>query len=232
MFLSKSYFVSRNCIREVRAAVSALKPSTLVHEADAARGGLPLVDSISECPDELRPNVFGRHAEEQSEKRSKYWGDASKKLHLASTSDRVRGLSASTSRSASLSAPLQPDGSSTQSGSLSENDAAAAIARVWRLRKEASADHVMDPSEGRIAHKWRLRKEASTDHVMDPSEGGSAIPEDSSFRGSDAVLSEPHTVRWSRSRSHAAVLTPTQMANPSRRRAVITWCARSEPTLF
>ena len=58
LFLSRGYFRSRNCMREVRAAVAENKPWVLVHEADAGKGGLPLEASKAECPDELRQIIF------------------------------------------------------------------------------------------------------------------------------------------------------------------------------
>jgi len=58
MFLSKGYFSSRNCLREIRCAVQLRKPIVLVHEANEAKGGLTLEESMSECPDELRDRVF------------------------------------------------------------------------------------------------------------------------------------------------------------------------------
>ena len=38
-FLSKGYFLSRNCVREVVATLEQAKPIVLVHEADPAKGG-------------------------------------------------------------------------------------------------------------------------------------------------------------------------------------------------
>ena len=57
-FLSKGYFQSRNCLREVRSTVMHMKPMLLCHEADPAKGGLGLKESSNECPAELRPFVF------------------------------------------------------------------------------------------------------------------------------------------------------------------------------
>eukprot|EP00965_Chrysotila_dentata_P231780 6198559-Pleurochrysis_carterae.AAC.3 len=45
IFLSKGYFVSRNCLREVRSSVKAEKPLVLVHEADV-RFALALFSSV------------------------------------------------------------------------------------------------------------------------------------------------------------------------------------------
>ena len=42
MFLSKGYFTSRNCLREVVSALDMRKPLTLVHETDLSHGGQPL----------------------------------------------------------------------------------------------------------------------------------------------------------------------------------------------
>ena len=57
-FLSKGYFQSRNCLREVRSTVMHMKPIILCHEADPAKGGLKLKESSNECLPELRPFVF------------------------------------------------------------------------------------------------------------------------------------------------------------------------------
>uniref|UniRef100_A0A7S2BXW5 Receptor ligand binding region domain-containing protein n=1 Tax=Haptolina brevifila TaxID=156173 RepID=A0A7S2BXW5_9EUKA len=62
IFLSKSYFKSKNCLREVRAAAAANKPLVLCQEVDVARGGLSLDDAKGDCPDELLDYVFGSSA--------------------------------------------------------------------------------------------------------------------------------------------------------------------------
>ena len=58
LFLSRGYFLSRNCLREVRAALASEKPLVLVHETDPSKGGAPLEEIIRECPDELREAIF------------------------------------------------------------------------------------------------------------------------------------------------------------------------------
>jgi len=58
LFLSKGYFLSRNCLREVRAAVTSSKPVILVHEHAETKGGDRLEVLRQECPDELRELVF------------------------------------------------------------------------------------------------------------------------------------------------------------------------------
>ena len=58
IFLSRGYFLSRNCLREVRAAVNEEKPLVLVHEIDPQKGGAPLDEIMRECPDDLRDAVF------------------------------------------------------------------------------------------------------------------------------------------------------------------------------
>ena len=57
-FLSKGYFFSRRCIRELQAATALKKPLCLVHEADVNHGGLPLASLRDHCPESLRPLVF------------------------------------------------------------------------------------------------------------------------------------------------------------------------------
>jgi len=59
IFLSRGYFASRNCLREAHAAQQLAKPLCLVLEMDEAKGGAPLAAMQAECPDELRPYVFG-----------------------------------------------------------------------------------------------------------------------------------------------------------------------------
>ncbi len=57
LFISRGYFKSLNCLREVRAAVAASKPLILVHEAAENRGGGPLEALLGECPPELLEQV-------------------------------------------------------------------------------------------------------------------------------------------------------------------------------
>lgn len=58
MFLSRGYFKSTNCLREVRASVELGKVLCLVHEANVSRGGDKLDNLIEECPEELRSSIF------------------------------------------------------------------------------------------------------------------------------------------------------------------------------
>uniref|UniRef100_A0A7S4F8J4 Uncharacterized protein n=1 Tax=Chrysotila carterae TaxID=13221 RepID=A0A7S4F8J4_CHRCT len=58
LFLSKGYFASRNCLREVRRSEQAAKPLVLVHESDLGKGGVSFDDSRAECPEDLRNFVF------------------------------------------------------------------------------------------------------------------------------------------------------------------------------
>uniref|UniRef100_A0A7S4BYN7 TIR domain-containing protein n=2 Tax=Chrysotila carterae TaxID=13221 RepID=A0A7S4BYN7_CHRCT len=58
IFLSKGYFVSRNCLREAGSSEKENKPIVLVHEADLSKGGITLEDSRAECPEKLRSYVF------------------------------------------------------------------------------------------------------------------------------------------------------------------------------
>lgn len=62
LFLSRGFFKSRNCLREVRRAAATSKPLILVHEENLNKGGLPLEASVQECPVELRGYVFGAAA--------------------------------------------------------------------------------------------------------------------------------------------------------------------------
>ena len=66
IFLSRGYFQSRNCLREVRAAMERNKPLILVLETDEAKGGFALLEEArGECPDELHDYVFGPRQEKQ-----------------------------------------------------------------------------------------------------------------------------------------------------------------------
>lgn len=56
IFVSKGYFQSKNCLREVDASVSQDKPICLMF--DPVRGGASLPDLKAECRDELRRTVF------------------------------------------------------------------------------------------------------------------------------------------------------------------------------
>mmetsp|Transcript_42522 Transcript_42522/g.112325 ORF Transcript_42522/g.112325 Transcript_42522/m.112325 type:complete len:111 (-) Transcript_42522:10-342(-) len=57
-FLSKSYFQSKACQRELRAAMEARKPLLLVAETDPTKGFVPLERHRGECLDDLRDYVF------------------------------------------------------------------------------------------------------------------------------------------------------------------------------
>jgi len=58
LFLSEGYFLSRNCLREVRAAVERRvrrMPIMLLRETSSLHGGGSLESLLSNCPDELVP---------------------------------------------------------------------------------------------------------------------------------------------------------------------------------
>ena len=57
-FLSKNYFTSRNCIREVKASIDEQRPLVLVHEQQEDKGGGPLETIRTECREEMRSYVF------------------------------------------------------------------------------------------------------------------------------------------------------------------------------
>jgi len=52
MYLSRGYFLSKNCQREVSHTIKQGKPFLLVHEADSAKGGGTLHDLMEELQDE------------------------------------------------------------------------------------------------------------------------------------------------------------------------------------
>ena len=57
LFLSKGYFKSSNCLREVRGALSMQKPLTLVHDGDKAHMTLEAIKR-EECPVDMQTAVF------------------------------------------------------------------------------------------------------------------------------------------------------------------------------
>ena len=58
LFLTKSYFKSINCLREVRACEEEDKPLILVREMATNKGGALMEDMKEECPEDLRRFVF------------------------------------------------------------------------------------------------------------------------------------------------------------------------------
>ena len=58
-FLSKKYFGSRNCLKEIRATLEQKKPLVLVQEQQEDKGGGPLELLKAECRDEhMREAIF------------------------------------------------------------------------------------------------------------------------------------------------------------------------------
>jgi len=57
-FLSRGYFRSRNCLREIVASETQLKPVVLVHEGDQSHGGETLEALFAQSPIELRQFIF------------------------------------------------------------------------------------------------------------------------------------------------------------------------------
>jgi len=58
IFLSKGYFFSANCKRELRQSLGEDKPLCLVHERDFNHGGAPFDVLREDCPEELREALF------------------------------------------------------------------------------------------------------------------------------------------------------------------------------
>ena len=59
LFISKKYFGSRNCLREVRASLEQEKPLILVYEQQEDKGGGPLDVLQAECLNaEMRAKIF------------------------------------------------------------------------------------------------------------------------------------------------------------------------------
>eukprot|EP00964_Phaeocystis_antarctica_P017683 scaffold9786_cov77-Phaeocystis_antarctica.AAC.1 len=58
-FLSKKYFGSRNCLKEIEASLEQAKPLVLVHEQQEDKGGGPLETLKAECrDDQMRDAIF------------------------------------------------------------------------------------------------------------------------------------------------------------------------------
>ena len=63
LFLSRGFFHSNHCLREVRAMAAGTKPLVLVHESDESRGGAPLERLKMESADSgFREYVFNAPA--------------------------------------------------------------------------------------------------------------------------------------------------------------------------
>ena len=58
IFLSRGYFLSRNCLREAQRTVDMKKPLILIREADPKKGGQSLKATQEECPESLRQQIF------------------------------------------------------------------------------------------------------------------------------------------------------------------------------
>ena len=58
MFLSKGYFLSRNCLREIHATVEKHKPYLFAHEVDPSKGGATLESLHEELQRPLRKVLF------------------------------------------------------------------------------------------------------------------------------------------------------------------------------
>ena len=58
VFLSKGYFFSTNCKRELRQSLTEEKPLCLVHERDTSKGGAPIDTLRNDCPEECRSALF------------------------------------------------------------------------------------------------------------------------------------------------------------------------------
>ena len=60
-FLSKGFFFSANCRKEVAATLSNGNPIILLRETDPNRGGAPMDQLVADCPDEWRKEIFVVH---------------------------------------------------------------------------------------------------------------------------------------------------------------------------
>eukprot|EP00964_Phaeocystis_antarctica_P159997 scaffold131300_cov63-Phaeocystis_antarctica.AAC.1 len=57
-FLSKGYFFSANCKKEIAATLAHSNPIMLLHETDSNRGGAPMDQLLADCPDDWREEIF------------------------------------------------------------------------------------------------------------------------------------------------------------------------------
>ena len=62
VFLSKGYFQSGNCMKELRATCELKKEIILVREMDTAKGGITIEEAKRDCPADLRAHVFKEKA--------------------------------------------------------------------------------------------------------------------------------------------------------------------------
>ena len=57
IFLSKNYFKSKSCRRELATALHSGKPMIVVHESDVAKGGATLEEMRLECEEHCQGNL-------------------------------------------------------------------------------------------------------------------------------------------------------------------------------
>ena len=57
-FLSRGYFFSANCKKEIKATLDNRNPIILLHEVDPNRGGMALEQVKADCPDDWRDGIF------------------------------------------------------------------------------------------------------------------------------------------------------------------------------
>ena len=60
-FLSKGYFFSANCKKEIAATLANGNPIMLLRETDPARGAAPMEQLLTDCPDDWREEIFVPH---------------------------------------------------------------------------------------------------------------------------------------------------------------------------
>ena len=60
IFLSKGYFFSGNCKKEIIATLKVGNPIILLHETDPMRGGASVEQLTKDCPDEMVGGIFGQ----------------------------------------------------------------------------------------------------------------------------------------------------------------------------
>ena len=63
VFLSRGYFFSTNCLRELDRALELSKPLVLVHETDLSHGGASLDTLKVDCASKGRMALFDRQSQ-------------------------------------------------------------------------------------------------------------------------------------------------------------------------
>ena len=92
LFLSRGYFFSGNCRKELAAALEYRKPLILVHEGDTSRGGATLAQLRADCKEAAASGAVGVRSTEVGEKQqSPLTRNNARREHLVTLSNFVFG---------------------------------------------------------------------------------------------------------------------------------------------